>query len=485
MKKIIEIIKKKWLRDMFLTILLIAIIFAIYFAANYGINKLNLSDIDLTEDKIYSISESTKSKISEIDQKVTIQLINLSSYTYLVDFTNKYTQVNDNIEVEQISDLSSRPDLMNEYSLDATDTLIVIKTEEREETLTLYDLYTYDYTTYEQIDLTEEAITNAIVGVTIEDKPNVYFLEGHNYYSDDYFYTIKNSIKSEANNVDTINILIKGAIPEDCDCLVITTLKEDITELERDKIIEYINRGGKILLLADPNILGVTLTNYEQILGLYGFTISNGVLLEQDENKMLSGFPEFIITEITPGTSITRDLNMNINVCLMDAAKIEFKDAETLSNLGVSYETLVQTSDSAFLRTNLQISTVNKTNQDIDAADSIIGALVTKTSEDGMETSELIVYSNAIFATDQQIPLDQSYYYYTYAIKCANNEDVVLNSISYLTKRTDTITIRKNDNSVNYTVTESQNKIILTIIFIVPVLIIIAGIIIWQIRKRK
>ena len=97
MKKIMETIKRKWLRDTFLTILLIIIILAIYFGANYGISKLNLSDIDLTRDKIYSISETTKSRLSGIDEKVTIQLINLSNYLYLVDFANKYNQVNENI----------------------------------------------------------------------------------------------------------------------------------------------------------------------------------------------------------------------------------------------------------------------------------------------------------------------------------------------------------------------------------------------------
>lgn len=484
MKKIIEIIKKKWLRDTFLTILLIAIIFAIYFGANYGIKKLNLSDIDLTTDKIYSISESTKTKISGIDEKVTIQLINLSNYLYLVDFSNKYTQVNDNIVVQEISDLASRADLMNKYSLTSSDSLIVIKTDEREETLTLYDLYTYDYTTYEEIDLTEEAITNAIVGVTIEEKPNIYFLEGHNYYTEQYFTTIKNAIKSEANNVNTLNILVKGQIPEDCDCLVITTLKEDITDLERDKIIEYINKGGKILLLTDPNIMGATLTNYKKVLDVYGITVSDAILLEQDETKMMAGFPEFILSEISAGTPITQNINMNMNICVIDAGRIEFKDDETLSNLGVTYKTIATTSDSAFLRSDLQITSLNKTNKDTDAGNSIIGALATKTLENG-EKAELIIFSNALFATDQQIPLDQNYYYYTYAVTTANNEDVVLNSVAYLTERTDTITIRKNHDSVNYTVTESQNRIILIIIFAVPVLIIVAGIIIWQIRKRK
>ena len=485
MKKIIEIIKKKWLRDVFLTILLIVIIFAIYFGANYGISKLNLADIDLTRDKIYSISESTRSKISGIDEKVTIQLINLSNYLYLVDFANKYTQVNNNIEVEMIENLSSRPDLMTKYSLEATDTLIVIKTEEREKVLTLYDLYTYDYTTYEEIDLTEEALTKAIVGVTVKDKPNVYFLEGHNYYKDEYFTTIKKSIEAEVNNVYSLNILIKGEIPEDCDCLVITTLKEDITELERDKIIEYINNGGKILLLADPNIVGINLTNYEQILSLYGVSISNGILVEQDENKKMAGFPSFIISEITRETAIMENINMNINMCVMDAGRVEFKDDETLSNLGVTYEAIAKASDSAFLRNNLQISSLNKTNQDLDAGNSVIGALVKKSVQNDTKISKLIIYSNALFSTDQQIPLDSSYYYYTNAIKCANNEDVLLNSISYLTERRDSITIRKNDDSVNYTVTENQNRIILIIIFALPALIIIAGIVIWQIRKRK
>ena len=43
MKKIIEIIKKKWLRDTFLTIILVAIIFAVYFLINFGVEKLNVS----------------------------------------------------------------------------------------------------------------------------------------------------------------------------------------------------------------------------------------------------------------------------------------------------------------------------------------------------------------------------------------------------------------------------------------------------------
>lgn len=481
MKKIIEIIKKKWLKDTFLTILLITIIFAIYFGINYGVEKLNVEDIDLTTDKIYSISEQTETKLANLDKDVTIELINLSNYVYLLDFTNKYTQLNSHITIERIDDLSKRADIMNKYSLESTDSLLIIKSGEKERVLTTYDLYTYDYTTYEQIDITEEAITNAIIEVTIEDKPNIYFLEGHNYYDMSYFQLLKDDITSEANNVSNLNLLTAGSVPEDCDCLVITTLKEDITEMERDSLINYSNNSGKILLLADANILGIDTPNFNQILDLYGFSISKGMLLEQDQNQMIYGSPEFIISQVD--TSIfNKNSKMNMNICVIDSGRIEFKDEDTLNNLGVTYSTLARTSDSAFLRTNLNISSMSKTNQDTDAADSIMGALVTRTLENE-KTAEMIVYSNAVFATNQQINMNNTYA--MYANRLCNNDDVAINSVSYLTQRTDTITIRKDADSVSYTVTQTQHNIIMAIIFLVPAAIIIIGIIVWQIRRRK
>lgn len=481
MKKGIEIIKKKWLKNTFLTILLIAIIFAIYFGINYAVTKLNLEDIDLTTDKIYSISESTKTKLNELDKDVQIELINMSNYIYLSDFANKYTQLNSHITIEKVDDLTQRPDIMNTYNLDSTDSLIIVKSGERETEISLSDLYTYDYTTGEQIDTTEEKITNAIIEVTIENKPKIYFLEGHNYYSDNYFQLVKQDITAEANEIENLNILTKGSIPEDCDCLIITTLKEDITQIEKDELISYSNRGGKILLLADTNVLGIETPNFDEILNLYGFNISKGVLLEQDENQMFYNLPEFIIAKIE-SNELTQNSKMNINVCFIDARRIEFKDEATLENLGVTYSTIAKTSSKAFIRTNLKVSSLSKTNQDEDAANSIMGALVTRTLEDG-NIAEMIVYSNAIFATNQQVNINNNYA--MYANMLCNNDDVVINSVAYLTKRTNTITIRKDSDSVSYTVTQKQHNIITAIIFGVPALVIICGIIVWQIRRRK
>ena len=480
MKKIIKIIKKKWLKQTFLTIMLIAIIFAVYFLINYVVEQLNIGDIDLTTDKIYSITETTKTKLSNLNKEVNIKLINFSEDTRLVDYCKKYNQLNSNIKMEAIEDISSRVDLMQKYNLQSTDSLIIVESGDRTTTLAEYDLKTYDYTTYEEIDITEEAITNAIIEVTIEEKPKIYFLTGHNQYSDQYFMLLKEELEAEANEVADINILTAGRVPEDCKCLIITTLKEDLTEMEKDKIMEYTNNGGKILLLADVNISGIDTPNFNAILDSYGFRISKGILMEQDVNQMVYNSPEFVIAPID--SIINENVNMNMNICVIDSARIEFKSEEELSNIGVTYTPIAQTSNTSYLRTNLSISSISKTNQDEDAPNSIVGALVTR-KLDGENTAEMIVYSNAVFATNQSINMGNGYG--VYANKLFNNDDVTINSVSYLTQRKDAITIRKNSDTVSYTVTEAQHTIIMAIIFAVPAIIIITGIIVWQIRRRK
>ena len=480
MNKIIEIIKKKWLKDTFLTILLIAIIFAVYYLMNFGVEKLNIENLDLTTDKMYSITETTRTKLKDLNKEVKILLINFSDKTKVVDYCKKYTQLSSKIKVEEIADLSERADIMQEYKLQSTDSLILVESEGRKTELAEYDLTTYDYTTYDEIDITEEAITNAIIEVTIEEKPKIYFLAGHNQYNDQYFMLLREELEAEANEIGDINILTAGSISEDCKCLIITTLKEDITEMEKDKILEYSNNGGKILLLTDANLLGIETPNFNAVLDAYGFSISKGIVMEQDTERMVYNSPEFVIAPVE--SVINQNINMNMNICVIDSGNIEFKDEEILSNLGVTYTPIAVTSDTSFLRTNLNIVSGAKTNQDEDAPNSIVGALVTRDLENE-KTAEMIVYSNTVFATNQQINMGNGYG--IYANKLFNNDDVTINSVSYLTQRKDTITIRKNSDTVSYTVTDAQHTTIMAILFSVPAIIIIVGIIVWQIRRRK
>lgn len=474
-----EMIKKAVSRTSYL-IIMVVIIIAAYIGIDLIMDKINPTDIDLTAEKIYSLSDSSKQIAKNIDKDVKIILVNSSNTQSVIDFSNRYNKENSKITVEQIDDITKYPELTKKYSLTSSNLAIIIECGDKSKVLSESDLYTFDYSTYEEKDLTEEVMTNALLDVTTENKPKVYFLTGNNTNLDTYMTSFRNKVQSQANEVETLDILTKGSVPDDCDVLVLTTLDEDLKTVERDAILAYIKKGGKIALFTDSNVTNTKMPNFQQVLDEYGISISSGIMLEGDSNKMLAGSPSAIVVTIESETSITKNLNMATSACFINSGRIEIKDSDELEKLGVDVETLAVTSDKSFYRSDLNISSTSKQSGDEEGS-ATVGALLTKKIDDNT-TSKLIVYSNNMFITDMQLSIGNNY---LSAYQLYNNEDLALNSIAYLTDRDDTIMIRKNTETSTYTVTNSQQKIILTIIFAVPVLIIIAGIVVWQVRRRK
>lgn len=473
---------KKWLSKTSLTIILIAIIIGAYVAINLLTEKANLSDIDLTKDKIFTLSETSKTIIHNINQDVEIILVKMDTYSQsVVDFAYKYKKENDKIKITEVSNVTKYPELTAEYNLTENTYEIIVRSGKEEKIISTSDLYTYDYSTGKEKDLTEEAITNALLSVTTENKPKLYFVSGHNDNLEYYLTDFKKSLEDEANTVESLDLLTTAKVPDDCSALVITTLNNDLKTVERDAILKYIKAGGKIILFTDANVAKTNMPNFQKVLDEYGVSISEGIMIEQDTSKMLSGSPSAIIVTVNEGSSVTDKINMSMNACFINSGKINLADDEKMEKLGVTSEILATTSDKAFYRSDLSISTTSKVSGD-EEGKAVVGALLTKKIDDD-KTSKLIVYSNNVFITNMQVAINSQYYIYAYELY--NNQDLALNSISYLTGREDTILIRKDTEVSTYTVNEKQQIIILTIIFAVPVLIVIAGIIIWQVRRRR
>lgn len=478
-EKFIQVIKNKWLRSIALTILLVAIIICAYLAINYAVEKANFSDIDTTKDKIYSISQETEDKLKNLENDVTISIYNMSEY--IKDFVNKYTKINEHIKVEEVENLLSKTKWKTEYGVEDTSSFLMISANNKEKIIYDYNLSTYDYTNGKQIDVTEEAITNGIVDVITTVKPKIYFLTGHNMYPMTAFSKFTKALEDEANEVSEVNLLSAVNVPEDCKLLIITTLKEDLKEAERDAIIKYTKKGGEILLLASPNIINANLTNFQKVLDEYGISISDGIIMEGDTSKMIYNYADIIMSPINSGSSIVKNMTMGLNVSLMDAGQINIASAEELEKKNITSEILASVSNKAYIRTNLQAYSSGKIDTDKDAAGATVGAMLTKKINENT-ASKLIIFSDANFASDRAIMTGA---YNSYLIDCPNNLDVLLNSVSYLTEKEENITIRKNIEAVTYQVSELQNRIILATIFGIPVLIIIIGIIVWLKRRRK
>jgi ABC-2 type transport system permease protein len=167
----------------------------------------------------------------------------------------------------------------------------------------------------------------------------------------------------------------------------------------------------------------------------------------------------------------------------LDATKINVTDDESLENLNVTKTDIVTTEETALFRKDFTATSASKIDSD-EQGSFILGAMFEKeisSEEENTTKSRLVMYSNDYFASS----MPYSQYYSDGWIDLYNNKDVVLNTALYLTDSDVSITIRKSTNTEHFTMTDQEYTTILLIIFIVPVLIIILGIVVWQIRRRK
>lgn len=487
MRKFIKLIKEKWLRQTSLTILLVAIIFVIFLLVNMICQNLDLSPIDFTKEKLYSLSDESKEQIAKVELNVNMYFFGFSEDSSQVVLGKQYHDVNDKINI-QVINAEERPDLASEYNVSSTDTLVAVSSNQRYKVVEYSEMYTYDSTTYENIDITEQKLTNAILDVTIAKKPQVYFLTGHEEYgisssSSSYMYTLSQYITNEVNDVNTLDLLTSD-MPEVCDVLIIANPIKDFTDLETQKIMEYINNGGKIMWMQNPYILDenvneANLVNVNKILSLYGISFSNGIVCEQNSSNMIMGSPDLIIPELSYN-DIVKDIYTDGYLVMFDAGRINNVDDETLESLNVTASPFIKSTENSFYRNNADSSIYQKLDSDEEGS-FVLGEVLTKKLSDE-KSSTLIAISNAMFATDIPIQIGQNV---TTPISLRNNKDILLNSVAYLSNREDTIRIRKDVGTVTYTATQVQDNIVKIIIFGIPVLIIIIGIVISVIRRKR
>ena len=76
--KFLNTIKKRWLVSSTNTILLIAIIIAIVILVNSIVQSWELTPIDCTSNKQYTITEESKNRVADIDTQVNVFMVGYS-----------------------------------------------------------------------------------------------------------------------------------------------------------------------------------------------------------------------------------------------------------------------------------------------------------------------------------------------------------------------------------------------------------------------
>ncbi len=127
----------------------------------------------------------------------------------------------------------------------------------------------------------EQVISSAIQGLAQERRPVVYVLTGHGernieeFSSPAGYATVARILRRDNLEVKALLLAEVGAVPEDCSTLIVAGPEMQLADSEATRIGEYLDRSGRLLVLADPG----TTTGLERLLETWGVRLARDVVV--------------------------------------------------------------------------------------------------------------------------------------------------------------------------------------------------------------
>ena len=485
--------------------------------------------IDLTKDKIYSITEQSEEYVKKVDRDVLVTIfadedtyINYSAYNkQAVELLKNYCKLNHHISYRFV-DIDSNPDIIKTYSdtissfdiIFETDSEVDGETVKRTRKLGMVDLLTFNdqlvsqlsqsgysidmlreqagndmnllayYGSYVESSNAEQAFTSALMTVTDPNPVDVCFLTGRSEVKDlisggsplSYFRTL---LVANGYNVSEIDIT-KEDIPEGTDIAVIGAPTVDYLPEEVQKVSDYMNNGGELgkQLIYIASYSQDKTPNLDEFLAEYGLEIGKGVICETyGENYINYPF-------VTVASELSDNFSQDILSKDLVISSMYTRPVNTLfdeQNM-VTTEKYVQSTGNAYTaeleynENNIQVPTDTLTRGQ--QCYFAIGSKA-KFADDGSGDT---TYSNLLcfgseYLLQSNIMSAEQY----------GNSEYFFSVLNGITHKTDGVFIKpKTIKGTAFDIDQSKKSVLMwTFIVIIPVAVLIVGLVVWLRRKNK
>ena len=246
-----------------------AIVLAILVLVNVLASALpsSITNFDISSTKLYSITSNTKVVVNALEKDVTIYWIVQSGEEddVIENLLSKYESLSSHIEV-----VKKNPDIYPTFAEQyTTETVannsLVVECGDKSRYIGYDDIYLSELNYYTHSYDTsfdgEGAITSAIDYVISDELPQLYILEGHG--EQELSETFATQIEKENIETTTFSLLTEKEVPEEADCVLIYGPTSDISTEERDLLADYVENGGKMMVLAGPTDVGRILRTFK------------------------------------------------------------------------------------------------------------------------------------------------------------------------------------------------------------------------------
>lgn len=365
---------------------------------NIGLNYIpeKYTSFDVTVNKIFSLTEDTIQYVESLSQDVTIYVLaDENSKDRDLDITLQQMQgYSDHIRVEYISPVSN-PMFYSQYTdVQPTDNSLIVVGPNTSMVVDYNYIYAYEfnYSTYEY-ELAgydgEGQIISAIVSASLEEVPKFYAVFGHQELEFDEQFL--NTLSKENIEYEELSLYAVDAVPEDAYGIILNAPVNDYSEDDVEKVLAYLAQGGNALII--PTISDTSMDRFEQIIGYYGISLVDGLIVELDRSHYFQS-PYFLIPNIEY-EEITEQVYGGTVFAPGSRGLTYDEEVED-----VLYYPFLTTSEDAFSKTSvINADDYRKSDADIDGP-FVIGIKAEKLTESGEVSKTVIVASEEMFTTD-------------------------------------------------------------------------------------
>ncbi|MBI5511500.1 MAG: Gldg family protein [Deltaproteobacteria bacterium] len=473
-----------------ITVLTSALFIGLVGVANYLVVKHD-KEIDVTREGIYTLSDQTVQILSHLKTDVKAIAFYASheeEFLPVKETLERYAKAGGRFTFEMI-DPQLREDLVTKYMITSRGPRIVISARDQEARVK---------------ELSEEELTHAVIKVAEENTKRIYFLTGHGEadLDDDKgaegYKSIADAVRAEGYEVDTLSLLALGGeqaakdtkvslkaphgdahdddaggleIPAKVSALIIPRPKTPLSAPELKGLEDYLARGGRIVVLLEPN----QTSGLEGLLRQWKIEVEDDIIVDTNVLNRLVG--------LGPASPMVVPTDDEHAITKTMGAPAIFATARSLAvnaggTPGVETKALLQTSDSAWGETNTKSDTAERDDRDhagplkvaVVATKAIPATAATRMSDE----ARLVVFGDSDFVNNglQTKP---------------GNADLFLNTINWLAEQTEKISIRPK--------TRPQSQLFLSVnqlgtlkffsMDILPVLLVAMGLGVVMLRRQR
>lgn len=431
------------------------------------------TNIDLTTEKLFSLTEQTQEYVANMQDNVTIYVLadeDTQDLT-LAQTLERYDDLSDHITVEYVNPVVN-PMFYTQYTdeMVSNNSLIVVG-DKRSKVIDYNSIYevSYDYTNYTSSTTGydgEGQITSALDYVLSDDMPKMYMTTGHGEYTLSSSFTT--GLGKENVEYETINLMDYDTVPEDAACLFINGPGSDFSEDDKNKVLAYLDNGGKVVMVT--SYLGdVETPNLDAILAYMGMQVADGLLVDTNADYYYSS-PYYLLPDVYTSTYTSGIVNnYYIFAPFAQGIVIENEEAE-----GMTYDTFLSTSDDAFSKLSVEnMEDYKKAEGDIEGPFAI-GVEAVKTWEEGEAT--LVVYSCEQLFTDN---VDM--------MVSGANQTLFTNTIGSFVNHEISVSVPVKSYEVSILTVPQSSTLFWApfVTVILPVGFLIAGFVIWFKRRKR